>query len=86
MEDKCNCGRPVRYTVLDAQGNLIGSCNKYKQCLSYDDLYRAHLKLKDDYREMVSIANNLRTYREGTDVYQESERELDRVLIERGMR
>lgn len=84
MKDECNCGRSVRYVVFDDQGNLIGSCNKYKQCLSYDDLYRSHLKLKDDYTRMISIANNIRTYREGTDLYQESERDLDEVLRELG--
>jgi len=37
MMDTCGCGKPARY-VEKADGEFIGSCNKYRRCPSCQDL------------------------------------------------
>ena len=32
-EDKCGCGRDVRYSTFDGKG----ACNKYSRCLTWDE-------------------------------------------------
>jgi len=32
-EDKCGCGKPVRYTTVCGKG----ACNKYNRCLTYEE-------------------------------------------------
>ncbi len=38
MDNKCGCGKPVRYIKIIASDNPIGSCNKYGRCLTYEEL------------------------------------------------
>jgi hypothetical protein len=34
----CPCGRKGRYTSRDENGDFLNSCNKYKRCLTHDEL------------------------------------------------
>lgn len=34
FDEKCGCGRPVRYSMLRS----AGACNKYMRCPTYDEL------------------------------------------------
>lgn len=51
--DKCPCGRGVRYSTF-VEGALVGSCNKYARCKTYDQLLEGNKKLKED---LTSLTN-----------------------------
>lgn len=36
-DNSCPCGKPVRY-FIKVDGEIKGSCNKYKRCLPYYQL------------------------------------------------
>lgn len=39
FKEKCNCGKPIRYVIRRNEDNeMIGSCNKYCICPTYDEL------------------------------------------------
>lgn len=67
--EKCNCGRPARYFMVDGQS----SCNKYAVCPSYDELESELKKVKQNFMELLDAAESLQFFREGTDYYKDAE-------------
>jgi len=55
MDAKCGCGKEGRYLSFDEQHNEIYSCNKYKRCPTYDELFEENkfLKYKTEIYETV---------------------------------
>lgn len=67
--EKCNCGKEVRYEHI-VDGERVGSCNKHVVCPPYDELrLLANLRRIDTVR-LLSAAQDLLEYREGTQKYQ----------------
>ncbi len=49
--------------------NPVYSCNEYKRCLSYVELYDVCTKLRVDCSNLLKIANDLSMYIDGTQQY-----------------
>jgi len=49
-QDKCGCGRDVRYSTSDGKG----SCNKYGRCLSWEE----QAKLIRELQHKVGVYEN----------------------------
>lgn len=69
LDQKCNCGRAVRYISPDG----VGSCNKYVRCPTYEDLEKNAGELFNDLMHSISAAHDLNCFREGTSRYKEAE-------------
>jgi len=81
--EQCNCGKPVRYTH-HTEGGDMGSCNKYFVCKTYEQLLQEKEKYKEIAEVAIGIAVALRTYREGTQSYNEADSDLDKIIRDLG--
>lgn len=61
-EDKCGCGKPVRYTTSDGKG----ACSKYGRCPTYEELcddVRKNERYRWAYRNFVNQIDDYFEYR-----------------------
>lgn len=81
MNEKCNCGRDVRY--LDkVGGKMVGSCNKYEVCPTYDEVTGAYKELESKYNRLLSAAEDVITFREDSIFYNEAVRSIQSLMEE----
>lgn len=74
-EEKCNCGRPVRYMTDKGEK----SCNKYARCPTYQDLEQSNAEIAEDFGKILKAANDLSMFREGTSHYMEAVNTITRL-------
>jgi len=79
--DKCNCGRENRYFHGSPENDKM-SCNKFYICPTYSELEALAAQLNKEKFEILTAAEDLKTYREGTSMYKEAESTIDKFLEE----
>lgn len=79
-DEKCNCGRPARYFMVDGES----SCNKYAVCPTYDELESELKKVKQEFMELLDVANDVISFREGTDMYKSAEKVVNDYVEQYG--
>lgn len=78
LNDLCNCGKPIEYSHLK-EGVMVGSCNKYSVCASYDDLLNSNISLNRALRELLESASAIMIYRENTSIYKEAVHSIESI-------
>jgi len=74
-QDKCGCGRDVRYSTQEGQG----SCNKYGRCPSYEDLIFQNKELTKRLNNCVKAAHTVLAYKDSSEQYITAENEIHRI-------
>lgn len=59
LEQKCNCGRPVRYTHMKVDG-VVMSCNKHTVCPTYDELVKINQELTRELYKKTALIDKIR--------------------------
>ena len=72
FDEKCNCGKPVRYTH-NIDGEFVGSCNKYQVCPTYEELESKLSSLQEKYLQLLNAAATVVIFKEGTEQYIEAD-------------
>jgi hypothetical protein len=73
VDNLCNCGKPIKYTLTTVSGDAVGSCNKHKVCKSYSEILEELCVLKTDHNTLLEYVQVLKPYRKGTSLYYEAE-------------
>ena len=76
----CGCGKPGRYATIGQEGEEVWACNKYRRCLTYEELSDQYTQLKRGYFELLVAGEDLCLYREGTENYKQAESLLRKHL------
>lgn len=62
IDELCGCGRQGRYTHFDKDGNEVMACNKYKRCLTRDELEQALVLTNKRLVSYVHAVNQIDDY------------------------
>lgn len=60
LENKCNCGRPVRYTHMKVYG-VVMSCNKHTVCPTYDELVKTNQELTRELLKKTALLDKIKS-------------------------
>ncbi|MDH3325881.1 MAG: hypothetical protein OEM38_04090 [Gammaproteobacteria bacterium] len=76
----CGCGRPERYAHFDADGNKIYACNKYKRCLTRDELESALRAATNKLAMYQKAVNDVDDYFEYANESKKDQKQVHKIL------
>lgn len=60
LENKCNCGRPVRYIQMKGDVEVM-SCNKHIACPTYDELVKTNQELTRELLKKTALLDKIKS-------------------------
>jgi len=64
--ETCGCGKDGKYLIKDADGFEQYSCNKYKRCPTYDELFEHNRILTN---KLNSCMNKFKVLRKAKEIF-----------------
>jgi hypothetical protein len=61
LDQKCNCGRPVKYAHIKDGGGHVMSCNKHIVCPTYEELVKTNQELTRELYKKCALLDKIKS-------------------------